>query len=206
MSQQIANGYLRILAIVLATMPLFGPAAAPAGSQQPPQLSQEASSDPVLRVTSRLVQVNVIVNDKHGNPIHGLRQNDFSILDNGKPQRISLFSAETNAPPNLPRIELPSGTFTNRPEELSSLPASVTVILFDALNTEGADQVLARKQVLRALRDIQPQEYVALYGWAIVSLFCMTLLPTLRRFARFLQATIPRPDLSSAIRHRATLV
>jgi hypothetical protein len=33
----------------------------------------------------------------------------------------------------------------------------------DALNTEVAEQTLARKQVIRVLREIQPQEYVALY-------------------------------------------
>jgi len=37
------------------------------------------------------------------------------------------------------------------------------VILLDALNTQVADQTLARKQVIRVLRGIQPQEYVALY-------------------------------------------
>ena len=37
------------------------------------------------------------------------------------------------------------------------------MILLDALNTQVADQTLARKQVIRVLRGIQPQEYVALY-------------------------------------------
>jgi VWFA-related protein len=37
------------------------------------------------------------------------------------------------------------------------------VILLDALNTEAADQTLVRKQVIRVLQEIQPQEYVALY-------------------------------------------
>jgi VWFA-related protein len=49
-----------------------------------------------MRVTTRLVQVNVIVNDKHGHPITGLMKEDFVLLDNKTPQEIQLFSAETN--------------------------------------------------------------------------------------------------------------
>ena len=126
--------------------------------------AQENSNDlSPLRVTTHLVQVNVIVNDKHGNPITGLAQKDFSILDNGKPQEIRVFSAETNLPSALPRDPLPPGTYTNRPEEQSNAPASVTVILLDALNTEPADQAQARQQVIRVLQELQPQQYVALY-------------------------------------------
>ncbi len=133
-------------------------------SEQRGRPSAEAASNvPSLHVNTRLVEVNVIVNDKHGNPMVGLKQNDFSVLDNGKPQKISVFSVETNLPFASSRTPLPPGTFTNRPEELTNIPASVTVILLDALNTEAADQTLARKQVIRVLREIQPQEYVALY-------------------------------------------
>lgn len=119
--------------------------------------------EPSLRVTTRLVQVNVVVNDRHGNPITGLAQKDFSLFDNGKLQQIRVFTADTNLPSALPTTPLPPGTYTNRPEEQTNLPASVTVILLDALNTEAADQMLARQQVIRVLQGIQPQEYVALY-------------------------------------------
>lgn len=135
-----------------------------AWSQQPaaPSVDNSEALQP-LRVTTRLVQVNVIVNDKRGNPLSGLTQNDFSILDNGKPQEIQIFSAETNLPSPLSPAPLPPGAYTNRPEEHTGIPASVTVILLDALNTEAADQTIARTQVIRVLQEIQPQEYVALY-------------------------------------------
>jgi hypothetical protein len=98
-------------------------------AQEPQQrgwTSAEVASDaPSLRVTVRLVEANVIVNDKHGNPNAGLRQNDFSVLDNGKPQDITFFSTETNLPFATPRTPLPLDTFTNRPEELTTfLPMS----------------------------------------------------------------------------------
>src|ERR1700730_2819848 len=71
----------------------------PQQSSQPP--SENAQAVPTLHVTTRLVEVNVIVNDKHGNPISGLTQRDFSILDKGKPQEIRAFSAATNLPSAL---------------------------------------------------------------------------------------------------------
>jgi VWFA-related protein len=132
--------------------------------QQSGQAPAQNSNDlPTLHITARLVEVNVIVNDKHGNPIAGLSRKDFTLLDNGKPQEITAFSTETNLPSIPSRAPLEPGTFTNRPEELSNLPASVTVILLDALNTAASDQTLARKQLIRVLQEIQPQEYVAVY-------------------------------------------
>jgi VWFA-related protein len=125
--------------------------------------AQDSSRGPSLRVNTHLVQANVIVNDKHGNPVTGLSQNDFSILDNGKPQEIRFFDAQTNLPSSPSQTFLTPDTFTNRPPEQNGTPASVTVILLDALNTEAAKQTIARDQVIRMLREIQPQEYVALY-------------------------------------------
>jgi VWFA-related protein len=130
---------------------------------QHPASPKNSNDAPSLRITTRLVQINVIVNDKHGNPITGLTQEDFSVFDNGKPQEIRAFSAETNWASDSSRTALPPDTYTNRPEEQTNVPASVTVILLDALNTEAAEQTLARKQVIRVLGEIQPQEYVALY-------------------------------------------
>jgi VWFA-related protein len=154
---------LSLLLLFLSDLAVTATLSAQESEQRGRQSAEAARSVSSLRVSTRLVEVNVIVNDKHGNSMVGLSQNDFSVLDNGQPQKISAFSVETNLPLAPSRTPLPPGTFTNRPEELTSIPASVTVILLDALNTEAADQTLARKQVIRVLREIQPQEYVALY-------------------------------------------
>jgi VWFA-related protein len=136
-------------------------------AQQPPQparpTTKESSSMPVLRVNTHLVQVNVIVNDKRGNPITGLTKEDFVLLDNKKPQEIHLFSAETNLPREQPPAPLSPDTYSNRLSEQANVSASVTVVLLDALNTEFADQGLTRKQVLKFLEHLRPQDRVALY-------------------------------------------
>lgn len=116
-----------------------------------------------MRVTTRLVQVNVIVNDKHGNPITGLKKEDFVLLDNKTSQEIQLFSAETNLPTAQPSSPAPPDTYSNYIPENAAVPASVTLILLDSLNTEFRDQALTRKQVSRLLDQLRPQDRVALY-------------------------------------------
>jgi VWFA-related protein len=153
---------MRRLSLFLLVLCCFGAITILAG-QQPASPAETSSAPSTLRVTAHLVQLNVVVIDKRGNAMTGLPQQLFTILDNGKPQAIHVFAAETNLPSGPPVAALPSDIYTNRPEEQTNIPASVTVILFDALNTEAPDQTLARKQVIRVLQEIQPQEYVALY-------------------------------------------
>lgn len=118
---------------------------------------------PVLRVSIRLVQVNVVVETRDGRPVTGLTVDDFSLWDSGRPQKISFFSVQSSQ--SLPKAlpPLPSGTFTNRLEEHAGAPASVTVILLDGLNTHFEDQAYAKKQIIKFLEQIQPKDHVALY-------------------------------------------
>lgn len=43
------------------------------------------------------IQVNVVVTDKSGNPVPGLTQQEFTVLDNGQPRGIVSFHAHTSA-------------------------------------------------------------------------------------------------------------
>jgi hypothetical protein len=46
-----------------------------------------------IRVGVRLVQVSVVARNSAGEPLTDLTQDDFEILDNGKPQAIRFFCA-----------------------------------------------------------------------------------------------------------------
>jgi VWFA-related protein len=136
-----------------------------AQQQQPtaPPSAETSSNVSSIGVITHLVEVNVIVNDKHGNPITGLTKDDFVLLDNKRPQEIQLLSAETNLRRDQPQTPLPPDTFTNRLSEQAGVPTGVTVILLDALNTEFAEQALTRKQVLKFLEHLRQQDRIALY-------------------------------------------
>jgi len=175
--------------------------------QEPSSSVEDQSKMPAVRVTTRLVQVNVIVNDRHGNPVTGLSQKDFSLLDNGKPQEIRVFSAETSLPSTPAGTPLPPDTYTNRPEEQMNIPASVTVILLDALNTDFADQVLTRKQVLKFLEQLRPQERVALY-WLGDDLYVLndftTDVASLREALARSKGEVNRDQVESSVDYLST--
>src|SRR5437773_948276 len=72
-------------------------------AQQPSQGT--VTEAPAIRVTTRLVQVNVVVVDKKGEPVRDLTKEDFALFDKRQEQTIQFFSKESseslpaNAPP-----------------------------------------------------------------------------------------------------------
>jgi VWFA-related protein len=71
-----------------------------AGQQQPPVTNRQQAAAKqqtsqsgmvTFKTTTNLVIVNVTVRDKSGKPIEGLKPSDFSVLEDDKPQKISVF-------------------------------------------------------------------------------------------------------------------
>ncbi len=118
----------------------------------------------IIRTTTRLVQVSVVVEDKNGAPLTGLKREDFTVLDDGRPQKIAFFSATTPANQVTRQAPLPPNFFTNRSDLKGQDPGANIVLLFDALNTSFEDQSFARQQVLRFLRSFKPQDHVAIFA------------------------------------------
>ena len=68
------------------------PTPVPAPPPQPTSDSTRPSSQsPALRTSSDLVRIDVEVTDHNGVPIKGLKPEQFTVTDNGKPQKISTF-------------------------------------------------------------------------------------------------------------------
>jgi Ca-activated chloride channel homolog len=60
--------------------------------------SAQEADVPVLRVETRLVNVPVNVTDTMDVPIADLKQSDFQILEEGKPQKIAIFERQATTP------------------------------------------------------------------------------------------------------------
>ena len=122
----------------------------------------------VIRVTTRLVEISVIVRDRNG-PVKGLTKDDFTLFDKGREQKVAFFSVTTStpvarpepaaAPPSAPHTL----TFTNHLEQRAHAPTSATVILLDGINTEWRDQVYAKEQFIKYLSQIRPDDRIAVY-------------------------------------------
>src|SRR5271167_1789211 len=112
--------------------------------------AQQAPADVptiTIRVNTRLVVVDVVVRDKKGQPVTGLKSEDFTLEENGKKQRVSVF-----VPPGITNhavaTPVPAGVLSNHPENVS--PAGVpTVLLLDAANSSFTNQAYARSQMLK---------------------------------------------------------
>jgi VWFA-related protein len=131
-------------------------------AQSTPPASQALTP---LRVATHFVQVHVIVQDKKGAPVTGLAKEDFTLLDQGQPEKIAFFSEESG---NLAEAQasaqpLPPGIFSNRYEQTGQAPGNVTVILLDALNTPFTVQSYMRSSAVKVLRQLNPQDHVAIY-------------------------------------------
>ncbi len=118
---------------------------------------------PTIRVTTRLVGVNVVVRAK-GAPVTDLAARDFELFDRGKPQKISFFAMNSATPLRQATAQNPKNVFTNRSESRSEAPTTATVLLVDGLNTEFSDQAFARDQIVRFLGQIDPSERIAIYA------------------------------------------
>ena len=109
------KGRLRLaccaLAAVLAAPLALGVKAQDAPAQQPaPPPAAPADQAPIFRTDINFVRVDVIVNDRKGNPVHDLRQEDFEVTEDGKPQSIQTFK--------LINVSEDTGVGTDPPREV----------------------------------------------------------------------------------------
>jgi len=123
---------------------------------------QARGGDTTLHVTTRLVNVNVVVTDAQGNPVKDLTREDFTVLDDGQAQKIAFFSAVDNEMTSRSAVRPSPDTFTNRPTDYGATP-SVTVLLFDTLNSRWTSQGFGLHRIREFLRHIEPQDHIGIY-------------------------------------------
>ncbi|HEY6250480.1 MAG TPA: VWA domain-containing protein [Candidatus Angelobacter sp.] len=116
----------------------------------------------VLKSTTRLVVVDVVAIDGKGAPAPDLKSSDFTLMEDGHPQQISIFSfQQPSEAPAETTVRLPANVFTNVP---ASKPTSLNVILLDALNGEFASRAYAREQLIKFLEEGHSAQPLAVYA------------------------------------------
>ena len=116
---------------------------------QAPDSGQPPS--PTIRVSTRLVLVDVVVKDRSGRSVSGLKAEEFVLQEKGKTQKITLFTSPAEARA-AEAPQLGPGIFSNRPE-FRSPGGPLTVLLLDAANTAFKDQAYARQQMLKFVKE-----------------------------------------------------
>jgi VWFA-related protein len=134
-------------------------------SPSPQGNANTESQTPVatFKISGKAVLLDVVVTDKSGNPVTGLKPESFSVLEKGAPQTISYFeehrAAEDAKPVELPT--LPMNVFTNFTP--IPPPAVVNVLLLDSLNTPIDDQAYVHKQSMKFLKSMKPGSRMAIF-------------------------------------------
>ena len=106
-----------------------------------------------MRVISDLVLVNVVVRDKKGNVVRGLKPQDFTVLEDGKSQQIQSFDVEEiaaapevitsteNAPPPAPAAQIgtPVKSSTTALSSAEARDKRLIVLFFDFTGMQPED-------------------------------------------------------------------
>jgi VWFA-related protein len=106
--------------------------AASAWAQQPPANPPAATAPgTIFKTETRLVPVDVVVQDKKGNYIHDLEQKDFKVWEDNKEQQIRNFSFEAD----------PASPLAQQKKYL--------VLFFDLASMNNGDQIQARQAAVK---------------------------------------------------------
>jgi len=118
---------------------------------------------PSIKVESRIVVVDVVVTDKQGQSVPGIRKDDFHVFEEGSPQIVTSFEEHKGAAPNeVKLLPMPPNVFTNFPTVRGT--DSVNVLLLDLLNTQPQNQAFVRQQVIKYLGEVTPGTRLAVFA------------------------------------------
>ncbi len=136
------------------------------GQQAPaprPAAPAGAAKITTFSASTSLVVVDVTAKDKSGNPIEDLKEGDFTLLEDGKPQKISVFEFEKltidPAPPERPTLEdanaipeAPVKTITaEAPGQVQYHDKRLMVLFFDLGSMGIPEQLRAQESALKFL-------------------------------------------------------
>jgi VWFA-related protein len=123
-----------------------------------------------FKVESNLVIVNVDVRDKSGKPLAGLKAQDFTLTEDGKPQKIAVFEyQQLDAPAEVVTPTRPEQRPAPRREIAPSAPGRIKykdrrllVLFFDFSSMPVPDQIRAQKSALQFIeKQLTPADLVS---------------------------------------------
>ncbi len=137
-----------------------------------------------LKVSTRIVVLDVVVTDKQGRLVRGLGKEDFTITEDRQVQTVRSFEGpEAHA--------MPAGVVVSSAADLKRIgDAPVTVLVLDALNTRFEDTAFVRQAMVKFLMgqpEVLPQPMVL-------------LMTTDTRFRQLHDYTQSRAELVAAVK------
>jgi VWFA-related protein len=128
----------------------------PAGGSLPIQEIEPGTAPPLFIETMevRVVNVDVVVRDKQGNPVTGLTPDDFTVLENGQPVEITNFLEVTSSTGRLDTADATGTETTEAPTESLQSEAVRRAIRKIVLYLDQTTlEVQNRKTLIPAIKD-----------------------------------------------------
>jgi VWFA-related protein len=135
-----------------------------APSQQKKEANKSADED-VIKVNANLVSLDVIVKDRKGKAITDLKPEDFTVLENGVPQKIEFFDSTLTS--NGQAAQPASASIPNEPGPRTSngYPRNIIALVLDGQSTEGANLKHVREGMMKYIRErISDKDSVGLFS------------------------------------------
>ena len=143
------------------------------GPTPPPTNKTAPGGKATIRSTVSLVEIDVQVTNRDGKPVKGLKQEQFSVTEDGKPQKISTFEyndieqVETAGKTDQTPITVPLGTIRS-PEEIKAVVRDhrMIVLFFDLTSLQAEDLLRSTRAAQKYLQDrITPADLVAVVAF-----------------------------------------
>lgn len=170
-----AKGPIAIVALCFCSAMLIADRATPQSAPTAPPAQKAGAQQPgpgqsgyVLKVTTRLVTVDVTATDSHGNPVHDLKPDDLQIFEEHKAQqKIEHFEyfekMKAVGPPDNSAATRERANLLSNQLPLERLKIPPTVLLVDSLNTQTSNQQQGRLHMLQLLRTLPQDTPIAVF-------------------------------------------
>src|SRR5256885_13662220 len=119
----------------------------------------------VIKVTSNLVSLDVIVKDKKGKPVTDLKAEDFTVSENGVPQKIEFFDSTLSSLGVTGQSTDAVAPIEQNPRTPTGFPRNIIALVLDGQSTELANLKHVREGMLKYVRErITDHDSVALFS------------------------------------------
>ncbi len=139
--------------------------AIPGRSQDKKQTQSSDVPDDVIKVTSNLVSVDVLVKDKKGKTVTDLKAEDFTVSENGVPQKIEFFDSTLTSSNEAGRHATATVVSEPKPSTPTGFPRNIIALVLDGQSTELANLKHVREGIVKYIRErISDSDSVALFS------------------------------------------
>jgi VWFA-related protein len=134
-------------------------------SQDKKEPRKSPDEQDVIKVTSNLVSVDVLVKDKKGKAVTDLKAEDFTVSENGVPQHIEFFDSTLTSENGAGRPATAIVSTQPKPVNPTGLPRNIIALVLDGQSTELANLKHVREGIEKYIRErISDNDSVALFS------------------------------------------